>query len=229
MKTWGGTHDGGVMNRQEVFEAIEREKIVVALRGLTPEELIPTALALYEGGIRMLEVTFDQADPDRLARTAAEIRLLKKQLGTQMMIGAGTVINEQHAAAAIEAGAEFLLSPNVNLQMIAKANQMGIGVVPGAITPTEILSAWEAGAAVIKLFPIGNFGPSYVKAISAPLSGIPFLGMGGINEKNMLEYLEFPQIIGIGVGAGLAKTSLIHASRWNELTELARKYTEQLK
>jgi len=217
------------MNRQEVFEAIEREKIVVALRGLTPEELIPTALALYEGGIRMLELTFDQADPDRLKKTAAGIRLLKQQMGTKMMIGAGTVVNEDHAAAAIEAGAEFLLSPNVNLGMIEKANQAGVGTVPGAITPTEILTAWEAGAAVIKLFPIGNFGPSYVKAISAPLSGIPFLGMGGINEENMMEYLEFPQMIGIGVGAGIAKTALIHAGKWNELTELARKYTDRLK
>lgn len=216
------------MNRTEVQEALRKNRIIVALRGLTPEELIPTAQALYEGGIRMLEITFDQADPDRLKTTPAGIALLKEKLGGQMMIGAGTVVDEKHAEAAISAGAEFLLSPNANVRMIEAAGAHGVGTIPGALTPTEIYAAWEAGAAVVKLFPVGNFGPAYVKAISAPLAGISFLGMGGINEKNMKEYLAFPQMLGIGVGAGIAKLPLIREGKWEELTALARAYTDQI-
>jgi len=216
------------MNRKEVQEALKEHKIIVALRGLTKEELIPTAEALYKGGIRMLEITFDQADPDRLVNTPAGIKALKEAMGEKMLIGAGTVVNAEHAEAAIEAGAEFLLSPNANLAMIEAANKHDVGTIPGALTPTEIYSAWEAGAAVVKLFPVGNFGPGYVKAISAPLAGIPFLGMGGINEKNMMEYLAYPQMLGIGVGAGIAKLPLIREGKWEELTALAKAYTEQI-
>jgi len=216
------------MNRQEVQEALKEHKIIVALRGLIKEELIPTAKALYDGGIRMLEITFDQADPDRLVNTPTGIKALKEVMGDRMLIGAGTVVNAEHAEAAIEAGAEFLLSPNANLAMIETANKHNVGTIPGALTPTEIYSAWEAGAAVVKLFPVGNFGPGYVKAISAPLAGIPFLGMGGINEKNMMEYLAYPQMLGIGVGAGIAKLPLIREGKWEELTALAKAYTEQI-
>jgi len=216
------------MNRTQTQEALRQSKIIVALRGLTAAELVPTAQALYDGGIRMLEITFDQADPDRLKTTPAGIALLKETFGDKMLIGAGTVVNEKHAEAAIAAGAEFLLSPNANIRMIEAANAHDVGTIPGAITPTEIYAAWEAGAAVIKLFPIGNYGPAYIKAISAPLAGIPFLGMGGINEKNMSEYLAFPQMIGIGVGAGIAKLPLIREGKWEELTELAKAYTSQI-
>jgi len=216
------------MEKQSLLEAVRRFRIVVALRGLTREQFVPAAHALYEGGIRMLEVTFDQASPTALADTPAAIAALRAEFGEELLIGAGTVVTVEQLRAAAEAGAQYMLSPNLDLEVMAEAGRLNMPAIPGALTPSEIASAWKAGAALVKLFPMGSLGLGYVKAVTAPLDHIPLLGMGGVNAENLRDCLALPAIAGVGVGAAIAKLDLIRAGDWTGLTALARSYTGQL-
>jgi 2-dehydro-3-deoxyphosphogluconate aldolase/(4S)-4-hydroxy-2-oxoglutarate aldolase len=134
----------------------------------------------------------------------------------------------KQAEAAVAAGAKYLLAPNFDPEVVAAAQRLGVASIPGALTPSEIAAAWRAGATLVKLFPIGNFGSAYVKAITAPLSHIPLLGMGGINRQNMLEYLSLPSLVGVGIGSNLAPVSLIQSGDYIGLTKLAKSYTSLL-
>lgn len=216
------------MENQSLLEAVRRHRIVVALRGLTNEQFVPTARALYEGGIRMLEVPFDQADPTALVDASAAIAALRAELGDELLVGAGTVVTVEQLRAAAEAGAQYMLSPNFDSEVMAEARRLGIAFIPGALTPSEVAAAWKAGAALVKLFPVGNLGLGYVKSMTAPLNHIPLLGMGGINQENLRDYLALPTMAGVGIGAAIAKLDLIRSGNWAELTALARTYTYQL-
>ena len=211
-----------------ILECVKQYRIIVALRGITPDKVVATAKALYEGGIRMLEITFDQASEGALTDTPAAIRAIKKTMGEKLLVGAGTVVTVKQAEAAVAAGAKYLLAPNFDPEVVAAAQRLGVASIPGALTPSEIAAAWRAGATMVKLFPVGNFGPAYVKAITAPLSHIPLLGMGGINKQNMLEYLSLPSLVGVGIGSNLAPVSLIQSGDYIGLTKLAKSYTSLL-
>lgn len=211
-----------------ILECVKQYRIIVALRGITPDKVVATAKALYEGGIRMLEITFDQASEGALTDTPAAIRAIKKTMGEKLLVGAGTVVTVKQAEAAVAAGAKYLLAPNFDPEVVAAAQRLGVASIPGALTPSEIAAAWRAGATLVKLFPIGNFGSAYVKAITAPLSHIPLLGMGGINKQNMLEYLSLPSLVGVGIGSNLAPVSLIQSGDYVGLTKLAKSYTSLL-
>ena len=216
------------MDPCSLLEAVRRHRIIVALRGLTPEQFVPTAKALREGGIRMLEVTFDQASPTAADDTFAAISALRAELKDEVLVGAGTVVTVEQLRAAAEAGAQYMLSPNLDLEVMAQAQTLGLPAIPGAMTPSEIAAAWKAGAALVKLFPMGSLGPGYVKALTAPLNHIPLLGMGGVNAENLRDCLALPSMAGVGVGAAIAKLDLIRAGDWAGLTALARTYTDQL-
>ena len=211
-----------------ILECLKQYRIIVALRGIAPDKVVATAKALYEGGIRMLEITFDQASEGALTDTPAAIRAIKKTMGEKLLVGAGTVVTVKQAEAAVAAGAKYLLAPNFDPEVVAAAQRLGVASIPGALTPSEIAAAWRAGATMVKLFPVGNFGPAYVKAITAPLSHIPLLGMGGINRQNMLEYLSLPSLVGVGIGSNLAPVSLIQSGDYIGLTKLAKSYTRLL-
>lgn len=216
------------MENRSLLAAVRRHRIIVALRGLTKEQLVPAVRALREGGIRMVEVTFDQSSPAALADTPAAVAALRRAFGEELLVGAGTVVTVEQLRAAAEAGAQYMLSPNLDLEVMAEARRLGLAAIPGALTPSETAAAWKAGAALVKLFPVGNLGPGYVRAVTAPLSHIPLLGMGGINRDNLLEYLALPSMAGVGVGAAIAKLELIRSGDWAGLTALARTYTDQL-
>ena len=144
----------------DLLHQVKQHRIIVAARGLRPADLLPTARALRAGGIRLLEITFDQASPTALADTPAAIRQVREAMGQEMLVGAGTVLTAGQARAAVQAGAQYLLTPNLDLGVIEAAHALGVPVVPGAFTPTEIAAAWNAGAALVKLFPAGCLGPS---------------------------------------------------------------------
>ena len=211
-----------------ILECVKQYRIIVALRGITPDKVVATAKALYEGGIRMLEITFNQAGERALTDTPAAIRAINETMGEKLLVGAGTVVTVKQAEAAVAAGAKYLLAPNFDPEVVAAAQRLGVASIPGALTPSEIAAAWRAGATMVKLFPVGNFGPAYVKAITAPLSHIPLLGMGGINKQNMLEYLSLPSLVGVGIGSNLAPVSLIQSGDYIGLTKLAKSYTSLL-
>lgn len=213
----------------KILAAVRENKIIVALRKVPSDKMKQTAEALYRGGIRMLEVTFDQADPQGAEKTAGAIRAVREAMGDRMMVGAGTVMSVEQLHAAADAGAQYMLSPNLNMDVLKEAVKLGIPAIPGAMTPSEIAAAWDNGAELVKVFPAGCFGISYVKAISAPMNHIPMLGMGGISEKNIADYLALPAMAGVGIGSNIARLDLIESGDFEGLTRLAERYVELAK
>ena len=214
--------------RNQVIEAIRKEKIVVIVRGVPSEKLIPVAEAMYAGGIRLLEITYDATGKVTDEQTAENIRMLSEHFENRMYIGAGTVITEKQVGLTKEAGGQFIISPDTCEAVIKKTRELGLVSMPGALTPSEIQAAHRYGADFVKLFPITNLGASYVKAVKAPLSHIELLAVGGINENNIEEYLN-AGVAGFGVGTNIADKKLIERGEYEKITDLAKKYTEILK
>ncbi len=214
------------MEKQKVIDKILEEKLIVIVRGVGSEALLPMAEAMYEGGIRALEITFDASDPGRDAETAGNIKRLAEHFKDRMMIGAGTVLAAGQVERTKEAGGSFIISPNVNREVIQRTCELDMVSIPGALTATEAVEAHEMGADFVKLFPITNLGNGYVKAIKAPLSHIRFLGVGGIDEKNMGEYLK-AGVCGFGIGSNIVDKRLIAAGDFAGIAKLARVYTDK--
>lgn len=210
-----------------ILKAVETHKIISILRKVAPEQVVDTVKALYEGGIRILEITFDQGSKTCIEDTARSIRLVREAFGPELLVGAGTVLTTDQVKAAGAAGATFLLAPSVNLAVIAAAVDRGLEMIPGAFTPTEVVGAYEAGAAMVKLFPAGALGTSYLRAIGAPIGHVPLLAVGGVDENNFRDYLA-AGVLGVGIGQGIANNALIKAGRFGELTALARRYTDKI-
>lgn len=215
------------MTRQQIIQAVHEHKIIAIVRGVYGEDCLKLAKALYDGGIRMMEVTFDQSQPALLSRTSDTIRCLCDTFREKMIIGAGTVTSPEMLALAKEAGAQFIVSPDSNEEVIRKTVADGMVSMPGAMTPTEVLTAYRWGADFVKLFPVGNLGASYLKAICAPINHVPILAVGGVNEHNIKEYLN-AGAVGAGVGGNLVNKSWIAAGEFDKITALAREFAGQL-
>lgn len=205
---------------------IEQNRIVAILRKVPLEKAEKTAAALVDGGIRLLEITFDQK-AETPENTLRSIELAAKRF-PEIAVGAGTVMTTEQARLAKEAGASFILAPNTNVAVIQKAKGLGLGAVPGAMTPTEIAAAYEAGADVVKLFPAGDLGIGYLKAIRAPINHIPLIAVGGVDHKNLADFIR-AGAIGAGIGSNIVNNQLIAEDRFDELTKLARLYMEACK
>lgn len=214
--------------KKSVIEAIEKEKIIVIVRGVEREKLLPLVEAMYKGGIRLLEITFDSTGKISDEETATLIQLTAEAYKDKMYIGAGTVLTEKQVEMVKNAGGKFIISPNVNDRVIKKTIELDLVSMPGAVTPSEIQSAHLYGADFVKLFPITNFGPAYVKAVKAPLSHIRFTAVGGINENNMMDYMN-AGVSGFGVGANIVDKNMIAQNDFNGITELAKKYVNAIK
>lgn len=206
-----------------IISAVKREKIVVIVRGVKSEKLIPLASALYDGGIRLLEITFsaDGNIPD--CKTADNIKALCRHFGDKMHIGAGTVLSTNQVELTKNAGGKFIISPDTNPEVIKATKRAELVSMPGALTPSEAVLAKNSGADFVKLFPAENLGPNYIKALRAPLSHIDFLAVGGINENNMQEYLR-SGVCGFGVGSNITPKEAINCNNFAEITALAKKY-----
>lgn len=215
------------MGMSELLKLVRRHHIVVALRGIAGEEMVSTARALWEGGVRMLEVTFDQRDPDCVKKTPAAIRAIREELGDELLVGAGTVLTREQASAAVEAGAGYLLAPSYDPQVLERAKELGVELIPGVFTPSEAAAAWLAGAALVKLFPGGSLGLPYIKNLAGPLGQIPLLPMGGVGLDNLTDFLSQPNVAGVGIGSAIAKPALVQAGDFAGLRELARSFTEK--
>jgi 2-dehydro-3-deoxyphosphogluconate aldolase/(4S)-4-hydroxy-2-oxoglutarate aldolase len=214
--------------KNKVIENVLNEKLIVIVRGVKTEDLIPFADAVYEGGVRLLEITYSAtgAIPDE--QTASQIKMLKDHFGDKMNIGAGTVIRENQVELTAKAGGEFIISPDTNPDLIKKTNELGLVSIPGALTPTEIQCASVAGADFVKLFPVSTFGPEYIKAVSAPLSHVRLLAVGGVTDENIGEYLK-AGACGFGIGSSIVNKKLIDAKDYSAITEIAKKYCDACK
>ena len=211
--------------RDTVINKVIDGKIIVIVRGVAREKLIPFAEAVYKGGIRLLEITYSANGSVSDEYTAESIRMLTEHFGDRMLIGAGTVLNEKQVELTFNAGGKFIISPDTNTAVIKRTRELGMVSMPGALTPTEIQTAHNAGADFVKLFPITSLGVEYVRAVKAPLSHIKFLAVGGVNTDNMADYLK-AGVCGFGLGSNIARKDMIDAEDWREITELAGRYVE---
>lgn len=213
--------------RNKVIESVEKEKIVVIVRGVEKEKLIPLAEAMYEGGIRLLEITYDATGKTPDEETAANIEMLAKHFEGRMYIGAGTVIRPNQVELTAKAGGKFIISPDTNKEIIEKTRELGLVSMPGALTPTEIADAARFGADFVKLFPVNAFGTEYVKAVKAPLSHVKLLAVGGVDEKNIADYAK-AGACGFGIGSNIVNKKLIEEGAFDKITELAKEFLAAL-
>lgn len=206
-----------------ILEAMKQYRITAILRGIDREHLEPVVEALYAGGIRLLEITFNQGSATRVEDTSAAIARVKEIYGDRLHVGAGTVMSVEEVTAARQAGAEFILAPNVDEVVIRASVEQGLCAIPGAMTPTEIAMAYAAGAQIIKLFPAGNLGLGYCKAVMAPLNHIPMIAVGGVDQHNLPSFLK-AGFLGAGIGSNLTDRRLIQAGDYQGLKALAEEF-----
>lgn len=212
----------------KVGKLLEDVKLVAIARKVPVYSILNTAIALNNGGIKAIEVTFDQSSSTCNEDTFESIKNIKKNLGDKMCVGAGTVLNIDQVHAAFDAGADFILSPDTNIKVIEEVKRLGMISIPGAFTPSEIMSAWNAGADIVKLFPAGILGIPYYKAIRGPISHVPLMAVGGINENNVKEFLD-AGFCSCGIGSNIVRNDLIAQERFEELEKLAISYIEKIK
>ena len=203
------------------IEKIVREKRIIAIvRGQAPDVCLHLAEAFAKGGIGLVEVTFNQREPETWQQTAEAIQAIRTRFAGAVRVGAGTVLTEDQLKICAEAGGEYMITPNVNAALIRKCVEMGLVAMPGALTPSEAVVAWEAGAQFVKLFPAGTLGAGYVKAVRAPLSHIPFLAVGGISPENVADFMR-AGCVGAGVGGNLTNKEWIAEGAWDKIIAVA--------
>ena len=210
------------------LEYVQQRKIVAIVRGLKPEYIVRLGHAFEEGGIGLMEVTYDQKAPETWKNTAAAIEAVEKEFGDRVLVGAGTVITPEQVSMTYNAGGHYLVTPTTQPEIIRMGKALGMGLYPGAFSPSEILEAWNAGADAVKVFPAGSLGPGYIKAVRAPLGHIPLMAVGGVNEKNAAEYMK-AGCIGIGAGGNLVNREWIENGEWDKVTALAREFMKAVR
>ncbi|MFY0542611.1 bifunctional 4-hydroxy-2-oxoglutarate aldolase/2-dehydro-3-deoxy-phosphogluconate aldolase [Brevibacillus sp. H7] len=197
--------------------------IVAVIRGASPDKILAVAKALHEGGVTTLEITVETP------KVLSLIEQVSAELGDKVVVGAGTVLDSETARAAIMAGAKFIFSPTVDPQTIQLTKRYGIISIPGALTPTEILNAYQHGADVVKVFPAGVFGPGYLKDVHGPLPQIPLMPTGGIDLSNAADYIK-AGAVALGVGSSLVSfKEQVDDAYLTRLTETARNFVETVK
>ncbi len=210
------------------IKAIIEKRIIAIVRGLESTQIIHLAQSLYEGGINIMEVTFNQSKPETWADTQKAISSVAEKFKGKINIGAGTVVTEEQVRLAYNSGAEFIVSPNTDERVIRTTKDLGMVSLPGALTPTEIVFAHGCGADAVKVFPAADLGPGFIKAVKAPLPHIGIIAVGGIDEKNAADFIR-AGAIGVGVGGNLANKALISAGEYDKITSIAKEYVKAVK
>ena len=217
------------MNEQHaiVKEKILKNKLIVIIRGVDEDKIIPVVKAIIDGGAKLAEITFDHTDKISSERTVRQIASVKNAFGDSIEVGAGTVLDCGDVYAAKSAGATFIISPNTDELVIKGSKKLGLVSIPGAYTPTEICNAYKWGADFVKLFPLSDSPAEYIKAVRAPLKHISMLAVGGVSPENTAEVFS-AGVCGVGIGSGIVKASEVNLYK-NEndfmaVTEKVRKY-----
>lgn len=212
--------------KQFVKEFLEK-KVIVVCRGIAEEEIVKVAQALYDGGISFMEVPFDQKNPDTFELTARKISAVRKALDGKMHVGAGTVITMEQFELAKAAGAEIIVSPTLEEDVIIATKEAGLVSMPGCATPSEITKAYKLGADLIKLFPSSVITMKTIKEISVPLNHIPLVCFGGVNADNIGEVLA-TGVVGVGMGGAVLDKEAVANKDYNKITELAKAVSEKI-
>lgn len=212
-------------NREEVMKCLEATKVVAIIRGMAPEICVKLAEAYQEGGIRLVEVTFNQVGNP--GDTVTAIKAIRAAF-PDMHVGAGTVITEKQLDLAIGAGVEFIVTPNCNPAIISKAKGAGLVTMPGTITPTEMVTAHEVGADYVKVFPVRVLGPAYIKDVLAPLKHLKLIAVGGVLPENAADYIK-AGCVGVAASGSLVNKERIAAGEYDKIAGVARELIENCK
>jgi 2-dehydro-3-deoxyphosphogluconate aldolase / (4S)-4-hydroxy-2-oxoglutarate aldolase len=207
------------MTRHEQLQHVLDAGIVAVVRAADPNGLVDVIRALAEGGVTVAEVTFT------VPNAVDVIREAKKALGSSILLGAGTVLDTETCRAAILAGAEFVVSPSLNLDVIRLCHRYDKLVMPGAFTPTEIVAAWEAGADIIKVFPAEIVGPAFFKAMRGPLPQIRLMPTGGVDLNTATDFLKGGACC-LGIGSQLVDPTAVSNRDFGKITATAKKYVD---
>lgn len=210
---------------QSVATAIEKNRVIVIIRRIYGDTMLKLVDALIAGGIHLIEVTFDQSDPDCLKNTGGAINLLETKFAGSVMAGAGTVVTTEQVDAAAASGARYIISPNTNLKVIGRTKEKGLVSMPGAMTPSEILAAHDAGADFVKIFPVIDLGLGYIKNIRAPISHVKLVATAGVNEENFADHLK-AGFVGAGISGRLTDKKVIDAGDWGEFSKRAAAFAK---
>ncbi|MBC8133059.1 MAG: bifunctional 4-hydroxy-2-oxoglutarate aldolase/2-dehydro-3-deoxy-phosphogluconate aldolase [Deltaproteobacteria bacterium] len=204
------------MTRAEVCGRIEEGRIVPIVRVPSAQVAIRAAEAILAGGIAILEITMTVPDAPSV------IRSLREKFGGRVLIGAGTVLDAETVGVCVDAGADFIVSPGFDPGTVAAARARDVAVMPGALTPTEVIAAWKAGADMVKIFPCSAVGGAkYLRALRGPLPHVKFMATGGVNASTAAEYIA-AGASALGVGSELVDTELLASGRDSVITERAR-------
>ncbi len=201
------------MSLQRILEA----GIVAVVRSPDSQQLVEVARALADGGVFAVEITMS------VPNALDVLRQVRQALGDRILLGAGTVIDPETARAVLLAGAEYVVSPTLHLDVIRLCRRYGKAVLPGAFTPTEILTAWEAGADIVKVFPAEVVGPAYFKAVRAPLPQVRLMPTGGVNLETAADFLKAGACC-LGIGSQLVDPQAVAKREFDKIRELARQY-----
>jgi len=205
------------LSKEEQLQQIIDSGVVAVIRVDSADQLVGICEAMVAGGVRGVEITMTSPGALDAIREAAKV------LRGRAIIGAGSVLDPETARMAILAGADFIVSPIINLDTIKMCKRYGTIVIPGAFTPTEILTAWQAGADVVKVFPATRLGPSFIKDVRGPLPQVRLTPTGGVDINNLGEFLKAGAAF-VGVGTALVNRKYVAEKNWDALSELAAEY-----
>ena len=211
------------MTKSEVIQRIREVGVIPVVRASSPEEAVKVVEAIKSGGVSVLEITMT------VPGAVQVIEQLVKRFGDETVVGAGTVLVPEVAQACIDAGAKFIVSPALNLDTVRLCRDQDIPVMPGALTPTEVVTAWNGGADFVKVFPCGAVGgASYIKSLKAPLPHIELVPTGGVNLQTAASFIE-AGAAAIGVGADLVDVQAVRAGESEKITAAARAYIDAVR
>jgi 2-dehydro-3-deoxyphosphogluconate aldolase/(4S)-4-hydroxy-2-oxoglutarate aldolase len=209
------------MKAEQIYEIIRKEKIVVIVRAVEKNLIIDVAQAVLAAGVKILEVTCNTAGVFEM------LELLNEKMKNKMAIGAGTVITKDLCKKALDAGAKYIIAPDVNPDVIAYCVKRDIAVLPGAATATEILTAKRCGAKMVKIFPAAALGLDYIKQLRGPIDNVDFVAVGGVRPETIGEFFA-AGCVAFGIGDSVARKEFIEKHDWKAITEAARLYVQNL-
>jgi 2-dehydro-3-deoxyphosphogluconate aldolase/(4S)-4-hydroxy-2-oxoglutarate aldolase len=209
-----------MMTKSEAIKRVLEVGIVPVVRAESAAQAMAAAEAVCAGGVPIVEVTMT------VPGAVEVIAQLSKSMGREVMIGAGTVLDAESARRCLGAGAQFIVSPGFDLETVKVAQQAGVMMMPGALTPTEVIEAWKAGADFVKIFPCGTVGGAkYIKALKAPLPQVPMIPTGGVNLKTAAEFIQ-AGAAALGIGGELVSMAALRSGNTQEITLAAKQYVE---
>ena len=210
------------MSRKEDLDRVLDQVVVAVIRAASGERLVEVAEALLRGGVEVMEVTFTVPGAVRVLEQMAD------RIGDRVLLGAGTVLDSETARIAMLAGAQFIVSPSLNLDVIETCRRYDKLVMPGALTPTEVVTAWQAGADIVKVFPADVGGPNYLRALKGPLPQIPLMPTGGVDLDTAVPFLR-AGACALGVGGSLVEKKAVESGDFSRVESLARQFVALVK